>query len=159
MKTYWTTPPDIKIYEALGSVADKRVQLTDDKKGAQVYSSSGNKYYTVSYDPDAKALMVNDNGSYWKGYLGYPAIAYLMMIEVLPYNESYGAALSGIPWKDINQKHKNNFEKTKEDIHAILEKKSMDMKEFTTFVSSVLSEIETLHLVHLGKKQKPPSGY
>ena len=68
----WEHPPIIKIYEALGAVADNRVELSENT--AKVFSSSGNKFYDVSYDRDSNSIMTNDNGSYWKGYLGYPAI-------------------------------------------------------------------------------------
>jgi len=45
----WKHPPIIKIYEALGSVADGRVEVSGNT--AKVFSSSGNKFYVVSYDP------------------------------------------------------------------------------------------------------------
>lgn len=60
----WKHPPITKIYEALGSVADERIELVGSS--AKVYSSSRNKFYVVSYEPGA--IMANDNGSYWQGY-------------------------------------------------------------------------------------------
>src|ERR1700733_3253094 len=60
----WKQPPVIKIYEALGAVADGRVEVSGDT--AKVYSSTGNKFYDVTYDPAEQAIMTNDNGSYWK---------------------------------------------------------------------------------------------
>ncbi len=115
----WEHPPIIKVYEALGSVADNRIEVTGNE--AKVYSSSGNKFYTVNYDPGTQSIMTNDNGSFWKGYLGYPAIAFLMKIGVLPYDEGIGNLLKDIKWKDINQRFKNDFEKT---LDLILESKT-----------------------------------
>jgi len=69
----WKQPPIIKVYEALGSIADGRI--TVEGNTAKIYSSSGNKFYEVTYDPDTSSIMCNDNGSYWAGYLGYPAIS------------------------------------------------------------------------------------
>ncbi|MFH1472824.1 MAG: hypothetical protein ABIF06_00195 [bacterium] len=106
----WKHPPIIKIYEALGAVADNRVEISGNI--AKVYSSTGNKFYDVSYDSQANAIMSNDNGSYWKGYLGYPAIAYLFKIKTLEYKSEFGDLLKGIHWKDINKKFKNDFNKT-----------------------------------------------
>lgn len=60
----WTQPPISKIYEAIGAVADGRVEV--DGNTAKVYSSSRKKYYDVFYDPSKKAIMTNDNGSFWK---------------------------------------------------------------------------------------------
>jgi len=74
-------PPKVKIYEALGAVADGRVVVGNDN--GEVSSSSGNKKYVVRWDAKNKAIMTNDNGTYWQGYLGYPAIAYLMACLVL----------------------------------------------------------------------------
>ena len=73
---YRDTPPTMKIYEALGAVADKRLEITGNT--AKVYSSSKGKFYTVTYDSATNAIMSNDNACYFVGYLGYPAIAYLL---------------------------------------------------------------------------------
>ena len=105
--SFWKQPPFIKVYEALGAIADDRIKI--DGNSAKVYSSSGNKFYTVSYDPAGSSIMCNDNGSYWAGYLGYPAIAYLLKIGVIPFDLSLANLLKDIAWKDINQDFKNDF--------------------------------------------------
>ena len=68
----WKHPPVTKIYEALGAVADGRVKVVGN--AAKVLSSSGNKSYAVEYDPSSKSIMVNDNASFYRGYLGYPGV-------------------------------------------------------------------------------------
>lgn len=151
----WKQPPIIKIYEALGAVADRRVGVTDN--GGQVYSSSGNKFYTVTYDSVAQAIMTNDNGSYWQGYLGYPAIAYLLQLGILDYEPMQGELLRGIPWKDINQKFKNNFDKT---LAYILEPLSQSDREYlAAYVAKISEDIKRMDLALLGTKTKPPEGY
>lgn len=151
----WKHPPLIKIYEALGSVADERVEVVGDT--AKVYSSSGNKFYDVSYDPEKKAIMANDNGSYWKGYLGYPAIAFLFKRGLLEFRPDMAELLKGIKWKDINQKFKNDFDKTLVYIEESLDK---DKKvELTQYVQRIDSEVKELDLSLLGAKTKPPEGY
>jgi hypothetical protein len=151
----WKEPPTIKIYEALGAVADERIAVNGDS--AKVYSSSGNKYYDVNYDPAAQAIMANDNGSYWKGYLGYPAIAFLLATDVLPYQPEYGDLLKGIAWKDINQKYKNDFDKT---LAHIFEPLTPEQKEgLQEYVFALQDELRTLSLSVLGKKVLPPEGY
>ncbi len=151
----WKQPPIIKIYEALGAVADGRIEVHDTT--AKVFSSSRNKFYEVCYDPTKQAIMANDNGSYWKGYLGYPAIAFLFKARVLQYNESMGLLLKGIHWKDINQQFKNDFEKTIEYIFSTLTDSQKQALE--TYTQEISKRIAALNLDLLGKKQLPPDGY
>jgi len=160
----WGKPPMIKIYEALGAVADGRVEIIPMAEvkpppweGAKVWSSSRNKFYEITYDPAENAIMANDNGSYWKGYLGYPAIAYLMIIGTLSYEDEIGELLKGIAWKDINTKFKNDFDKVVAEILA--SKSKEDREKIESFVEKVAKEISELKLRHLGKKKFPPDGY
>ncbi|MDB5259832.1 MAG: hypothetical protein JWN37_63 [Candidatus Nomurabacteria bacterium] len=151
----WKIPGKPKVYEALGVVADKRIEVSGDE--AKVYSSSGNKFYDISYDASKNAIMCNDNSSYWKGDLGYPAIAYLMKVGVLEYDENLGELLKGVPWKDLNVKFKNNFDKT---VEYILEKLTdREKQSFELYVEKIIEDIKELDLNLLGKKAKPPEGY
>lgn len=150
----WKRPPIAKVYEALGSVADGRVEISGN--AAKVYSSSRNKYYDVIYEPESNSIMTNDNASYFKGYLGYPAIAYLMKIGVLSYDENTANLLKDIPWKDLNQKFKL-FHKT---IEYIFSTKTEDEKNrLVDLATKVDEEIADLKLSMLGKKILPPAGY
>lgn len=155
----WKIPADIKIYEALGTVADGRLELGEDGKSAKVYSSSRGKFYTVTYDPEQKAIMSNDNGSYWQGYLGYPAIAFLMVTGEIAFDRKYAEALKGIAWKDINTKFKNDFDRTVEYIHSTLGDKNVSLDGFLGEVASIRRQIEDLDLSLLGKRKRPLVGY
>ena len=155
MEAAWGTPPDIKVYEALGAVSDGRVELDGDT--AKVWSSSRNKHYDVSYDPEAHAIMSNDNASYWKGDLGYPSIAFLMARGVIPYDEELGALMSNIAWKDINQQFKNDFAKT---LAFILENSPDEpLARLAAYVADTQAKLAELSLTKLGKRTTPPSGY
>lgn len=90
----WKNPPIIKIYEALGCIADDRLEINGTK--GKVYSSSRKKFYSIRYDSETNSIMCNDNGSYYIGYLGYPAIAYLMKIGELDFSKEYSNSLKGI---------------------------------------------------------------
>ncbi len=151
----WKNPPIIKIYEAIGSVADGRVEALGDT--GKVFSSSGNKYYDVSYDPIEKEIMTNDNGSYWQGYLGYPSIAFLMKSKVLSYSDEVGQLLKGVLWKDLNLKFKNNREKT--IAYVVSSKTDIEKEKIEVLVNKVEAEIKKLGFSMLGKKVFPPSGY
>ena len=78
----WKVPPKIKVLEALGSIADDRIKFVSENE-ARVISSSGDKEYTVKFDISTKRINSTDNGSVYKGYLGYPSIAVLMLKKVL----------------------------------------------------------------------------
>lgn len=151
----WKLPPRIKVLEALGSLADGRVKLTDN--GALVEASLGNKTYTVTYDPEEKIISANDNGSFWQGYLGYPALAFLMLKGVLPYEPRLAQALKGIAWKTINSKFKNDWDKTENYIFSnILPNSGVTPDELTKFTALVLETLGNLHLHQPPKKQRPP---
>ncbi len=143
-------PHRIKILEALGVIADNRIQ--DDK----VYSSSGNKFYTVNYRENK--IYSNDNSSYWQNKLGYPCIAYLMSIKKLSYNQEYANALKSIKWKDLNQLYKNDFDKTLNQILNQIKGK-INIDELNNYINEVLEEIKNLNLELLEPKTKPPEGY
>lgn len=153
----WKLPPKIKIFEAFGSIADKRIETKGDE--ARVFSSSRGKFYTVKYDRSKNAIMSNDNGSYWIGYLGYPSIAFLMLKGRINYNPKFAEALKGIKWKDINVEFKNNYEKTKEYVLELVENKGIDVKEFLEEIDRVLEQIRKLKIQKLGEGVKPPLAY
>lgn len=151
----WKHPSITKIYEALGAVADDRVLISGNS--AKVYSSSRNKFYNVNYDADAGQIMSNDNSSYWKGELGYPSIAFLMKTRILAYDADIANILKGVPWKDINQKFKNNFEKSLDFILSTKTQKERD--DLRILCEKVDAEIKKLNLGLLGGKVTPPDGY
>lgn len=153
----WKLPPQIKVYEALGAIGDGRVHISENS--AQVYSSSGNKFYTVTFDPNTKTIMTNDNGSYWQGYLGYPAIAFLCLNDILVYNKKLTQDLAHIPWKDINTTFKNDFNKTENSIKEKLFSLGWDEPTIQKEINHVLTQIKALDLSLFGKKVKPPTGY
>lgn len=151
----WQHPPVIKIYEALGAIADKRVEIAGNT--AKVYSSSGNKFYGVSYDPANNAIMANDNGSYWKGYLGYPSIAFLLKIGLLDLRPDLADLLKGIKWKDINQRFKNDFAKTLSHIESLFS--ATDKEALAEYVQEIDEKIKHVGLNVLGNKTVPPQAY
>src|SRR3989344_5459328 len=125
-------PHRIKILEALGAIADNRI------KDNKVYSSSGNKFYTINHKENK--IYSNDNGSFYKNYLGYPSIAFLMLKNKLSYNKEYADVLKGIKWKDLNQLHKNDFDKTESHILNLIKDK-INLEDFNKYVDLVLEEI------------------
>jgi len=155
--TIWKQPPIIKVYEALGAIGDDRIHI--EGSSAKVYSSSGNKYYTVTYDPKSDSIMCNDNGSYWAGYLGYPAIAFLLKIGVISYEKKSANILKDIKWKDINQDFKNDFSKTEKYCQDLVLERYGDLPKLLSDISNIHKYLADHPLSLLGNKTKPPSGY
>ncbi len=153
----WTMPPTIKVYEALGAIGDDRIKVDGDS--AKLYSSSRGKYYTISYNPETRQIYANDNASFFAGYLGYPAIALLFAKGILSYHNETAEALAGIAWKDINQKNKNDFEKTIVEVNMILEAKGLHPQTVSLEVSEIMRQLAALDLQKPDKKTKPPKGY
>ena len=102
-RDFWKLPPKIKIYEALGAVADGRVRMISDEE-AVVVSSDGTRRYHVRLK--GSAVDSTDNGSVYRGYLGYPAIAVLMLKGMIPFDPSVAEMLRGIPWRELNERFK-----------------------------------------------------
>jgi hypothetical protein len=152
----WPLPPMTKIIEAYGCVGDRRVETAGNE--GKVYSSSRNKFYTVKYDPIVNSISSNDNLSFFVGYMGYPQIAFLMAKGIVSYNPDFTVALSGFPWKDINQSNKNDFEKTNETALKMAESKGFSRADIEADAENVMKQIKRLKLVKV-RSARPPKGY
>ncbi len=153
MSKLWKLPPPIKIYEALGAIADGRVEIINDFQ-AKIRSSSGNKTYDVAFNPETRELSVNDNGSYYQGYVGYPALAFLMIKGLLPFDKKLSVDLKGIQWKQLNQDNKNDFNKTVAFLYTLA-----SQKELEAYSQAVLGALTTLNLKRPAVIPNPPSGW
>ncbi|NOY15116.1 MAG: hypothetical protein GXP43_02760 [bacterium] len=150
----WLMPPKIKVYEALGCLADGRVEVVDDKT-AKVWSSNKNKFYTVLYDGD-RAIVANDNGSYWQRYLGYPAIAFLIKIGKIKHDEEVSRWLKAVNWQDINQKFRRDYEKTIEFVLKEVEKRGGSAEKLKKQVDDISRQIKQLKPVYYKTRLRPP---
>jgi len=141
MGQVWKKPPRIKVLEALGCIADKRIEFISDYE-AKVVSSTGERVYTVKWD-GGKAIFSNDNGSIYRGYLGYPSIAFLMLKGLLPFNEKLANGLKGIPWKRLNEKYKRYWI-VESIVKRRLKEKGISEEEVEHFIKEVLTAIDRL---------------
>ena len=153
----WKTPPIIKVYEALGSLGDKRIIV--DGNAAKVRSSGGTKTYDVTYKPEENAIRANDNASYWAGYLGYPSISFLLATGKLPYDPKLTQYLKGFDWKAINTRFKNDFAKSQEFIdQQVVATHGIKLADFHRQLDGILQKLEDLDLQKLPRTQRPPRG-
>ncbi len=141
-------PPRIKVLEALSALGDGRVFLKDDNK-AIVVSSDGTRNYEVFVDIDRKLVSSTDNGTVYRGYIGYPIISVLMLKGVLPFNKELAVKLKGINWRHLNEKYKRYFIVEK-IVKNIFRRRGGNIEELDEFVEKVMEELEKLGLESKG---------
>lgn len=102
-----TKPPRIKVLEAIGALGDNRLRDLDNSS-CIVKSSMGDREYRVvliqSGDNTYRAYS-NDNGTLHRGYVGYPILAFMMKKDILPVDGEVMKAMTGVPWKELNEKY------------------------------------------------------
>lgn len=143
MADKWDLPPKVKILEALGALADGRVEVEDDT--GKVASSMETKIYTVVYEPDENRIFSNDNASKWQGYLGYPIIAFLCEKGIVDYEKDVAQALKGIRWKELNEQH-DSYEEVEEIAMERCEKRGTDKKKVKKKEERIMEELRELDL-------------
>lgn len=151
----WEIPPVVKAYEALGAVGDGRVRIRDVTR-AVVTSSSGNKNYQVETSADGREISSNDNASYWRGYLGYPAIAVLIERGLYRAPANVTDALAGIPWQEINRRNRNNYAKTLAEVDKLIEENGHDPDAVHSEAEALLDWLKKLK-PRRGTRRRPPS--
>jgi len=144
-------PPRIKVLEALGSLADGRIRAVGDAE-ATVISSMGDRSYRVYVDLARGVAYSDDNGTKYRGYVGYPIIAFLMLKGVLPVDRRMAEALKGIPWKTLNERYKR-YAIVESIVKEEVAKRGVSSRELDDFVDGVLKRLAQLQL----RYQLPPS--
>lgn len=145
--TRWKQPPLIKVYEAIGAIADGRVCRTGERE-MLVTSSSGHRQYKVTWSEDLSAFASDDNGSKWQGYVGYPIIATLMTLKLLLCSEADSSALKAVPWKKLNDAHKRNYD-------AVIESVLQRAADSEAMVSRIRAIHERLKALNLSRYSPP----
>lgn len=143
MAKKWKLPPRIKVLEALGAVADGRIETEGNR--AKVISSLGRKRYTVVYQPENSRIFSNDNASRWQGYLGYPIIAFLFAREIIEYKGEVAEALKGIKWKKLNDKYKD-YDKVEEIVKERCEERGVSKEKVEKEQKRVMERLKDLDL-------------
>ncbi len=150
-QTPWKMPPLVKVYEALGALADRRVE-----RRTMVRGGWHPRCYTVEVGADGREIAANDNASYWQGYLGYPAVAVLLARGLRACEPSALEALKGIPWKEINRRNRNDWERTVADVERIASERGNDATALRRTTESILDAIRVL-APYRGRRLRPPS--
>lgn len=136
-------PPRIKVLEALGSIADGRINVWDNE--AEVTSSTGEKTYKVIVRDDGRVYST-DNGTIYRGYIGYPIIALLMVKGRLPYDERIANSLSGIPWKKLNETYRK-YVIVEQIVLKKAEERGVPRQVIMDFINIVMKKLQSMKLV------------
>jgi len=137
-------PPRIKVLEAAAAVADGRVERLGEHSFL-VRSSDGSRVYRVCVDPERGVAYSDDNGTRYRGYIGYPIIAALMVQGVLPYDERIGEALRGIPWRRLNEQYRR-YALVEAEAKKTAAKRGVTEEEIDRYVELVMERLRGLRL-------------
>lgn len=102
-----------KIFEAWSALASGRVKpdstSTPESGEAWVRSSNSDKTYHITWRDGV--FTSDDNASYWQGYPGYPVIAVLMKLGLVPFDESIAHLFANVDWNAANKKARGDYAK------------------------------------------------
>uniref|UniRef100_A0A7J2TB24 Uncharacterized protein n=1 Tax=Ignisphaera aggregans TaxID=334771 RepID=A0A7J2TB24_9CREN len=151
------SPPRIKVLEALGCIADGRIKILGDNF-ARVISSDGSREYRVYVDLQKGIVYSDDNGTKFRGYVGYPIIALLMIKGVLPYDETLARALAGIPWKKLNEEYKS-YATVENIVKNLVKQRGVDPKTLDSFTNNIMIQLLRLALIYDPSIEKSSHGF
>ena len=151
----WKIPPKIEVLQALGAVAKDKVRFISSTE-SEVESFNGKEVFSVVWKSEKNSISSTDSSSTYAGHLGYPAIAFLMILGVLPYDIYLGKKLVDTPWKELKDAYK--------DHHLIINEATQDWNDFDKqrlekFADWILKMIEGLNLVKLEEEPKTISDF
>jgi hypothetical protein len=88
----------------------------------------------------------NDSGSLHQGYLGYPAITFLLKLGKLTYNPRFLPRLRGIDRNGIKQKVNKHHEETLRLLLGTLFQQGYEVDDLVKEVERMYEELESLEL-------------
>ena len=137
-------PPRIKILEAMGAIADGRVEKIGPRR-YRVISSEGDRVYNVYVDPDSLLVFSDDNGTRYRGYVGYPIIAVLMLEGIIPYDKEVAEALRDIPWRKLNETYKR-YALVEKEVKRIAAQRGVPANKIDETVDKAMQALRGLRL-------------
>ena len=147
-------PPKIKIIEALSAVADERI-ISEGllaNEGKCFSASSPWKVYKIQYNEKENTILSNDSWSIDQNFLWYPAIAFLLKIWKLKYDESILEMVKDIDWIKIKGLVHKDYESSYRLILWNLHMQWFNVDYFISQIENIYNQIFELHLQHLVEK-------
>ena len=148
-------PPTLSVLEALGAVAGDRIHIISSG-AAEVDGFGHSERFSVKWVSEKNEITSNDQGSIYGGYLGFPSIAFLMILGVLPYDIYIAKKLENIPWADLKTKYED---KELVVATALQHWSGLDKERLNKFTDWILKMLESLELKKIEKSPKPISDF
>ena len=141
-------PPKVKIIEALSAVADERIVVHDllSREWKCNSASTPWKSYKILYNEKENIISSDDSGSLNQGFLWYPAIAFLLKIWKLEYDESILEMVKDINRTDIKEKVHKDYESSYRLVLWNLHMQWYNVDYFVSQVDYIYDQIPLLHL-------------
>ena len=144
-------PPKIKIIEALSTVADERIIIEGllANEGKCFSASSPWKVYKILYNEKENTISSNDSWSIDQNFLWYPAIAFLLKIWKLKYDERILEMMKDINRADIKERVRKDYESMFRLVLWNLHMKWFNVDYFISQIDYIYDQISELHLNHI----------
>jgi len=104
------------------------------------------KTYTIIYNPETNTITSNDNGSMNQGYIGYPAVAFLLKVGKISYNPEILPLLKGIQRSKLKYQVHKDHEATLRLLLGNLLQQEVDVDRIVHEVEKIYQELEELKL-------------
>lgn len=147
-------PPKIKIIEALSAVADGRIIIEDLLSNEWKCNSASSpwKSYRVLYNEKESTILSNDSWSTNQQFLWYPAIAFLLKIWKLKYDQPILEMVKNINWAKIKSQVNKDYESMFRLVLWNIYIKWYNVDYFVSQIDNIYSQIDDLHLEHFIEK-------
>ncbi|MCE4624395.1 MAG: hypothetical protein F7C35_00835 [Desulfurococcales archaeon] len=145
-------PPRIKVLEAAGAIADGRVIIEESNTRirATVVGSDGTRKYRVVVERSGNReirVYSTDNGTRFRGYIGYPIIAVMMVSGLLPRNKKIEEAFKDIEWRRLNETYKK-YATVMEIVLRRAETRGVTRAEVEKYINRVLRNLEGHRVIY-----------
>ena len=143
-------PPKVKVIEALSAVADERIIIEDllSKEWKCNSSSTPWKSYKILYNEKENTISSNDSLSINQWFLWYPAIAFLIKIWKIKYDERILEMMENINRIDIKEKVRKDYESMFRLVLWNLHMQWFNVDYFISQIENIYNQISELHLKH-----------
>lgn len=151
-------PPAIKVLEASGAIGGGRVRVLGEVGGAllAVVRSSGRRLeyrVAVKLSTDGRVVRAysTDNGTLYRGYVGYPIVSLMMLGGALPRDSEVERALASVNWYELNRKTRS-YARAMQGILSGLDPTVRRRAE--VLVDSVMAKLRSTEVLYDGELAK-----
>ncbi|MCS7099635.1 MAG: hypothetical protein RMH84_06920 [Sulfolobales archaeon] len=138
-------PPRIKVLEALGALADGRVRRVRENLFEVASSDSSRKYsvYVERIGFREFRACSTDNGTVYRGYIGYPIIAVMAYSGYIRRDRDVEKALSGIPWRKLNEELRK-YALVESEVLKLVSSRGVNPRSVSYAVEKTMEELRKL---------------